>query len=574
VAIDAAAGKVTQTIALEKNPSQIVFLDATYAVVAESDSDSLAVVDRVAGTVEARVPVFEPDAPRGFSPAALTWDAPRNRLYATLAGVNAVEAYDVTLGSPPTIHPAGRLPTAWWPTAVLATDDGSLVILNGKGHGTGTDGKYYPWTQGPITARMRGSVEWVPASDLVDLSASTKIVDQTRDLAGAAGAPAITCPDGVFDFPIPKDTKSGPSKQIEHVILVVRENKTYDALFGDDPTLGDGDPSLIMASDSELQSKLWQNARKIAKSFTNFDNFYTDAEQSMQGHVWTVYGRTTDYFERSWLTAWGRGTRSILLPTSRESMPEERGIFDWMSKNGIDSDDMGEGVGVGPNGLDTGYPGTIQAIGMPDVNKSCYVAGRIRLQCDLKPFTYATQPNDHTNGGSAGSPAPEVMIALNDEASGMLLDALSHSPIWKSSLVIITEDDPQDGGDHVDLHRSILLMASPWVRRGYVSHGHYDMASVYKLVAHIFGVDYHNEAIRQALLPIDAFTSTPDYTPYDYLPRVVDAPCNPAGTKQAEEAESWDFGDVDDQPGLSQQIMRMMKEPRGSRGVRIVSPRR
>jgi hypothetical protein len=117
-------------------------------------------------------------------------------------------------------------------------------------------------------------------------------------------------------------------------------------------------------------------------------------------------------------------------------------------------------------------------------------------------------------------------------------------------------------------------MASPWVRRGYVSHGHYDMASVYKLIAHVFGIPYHNEAIRQALLPLDAFTSTPDYTPYDYLPRVVDAPCNPAGTKEAEEAESWDFGDVDDQPGLSQQIMKMMKESSAARGVHIVSPRR
>jgi hypothetical protein len=172
----------------------------------------------------------------------------------------------------------------------------------------------------------------------------------------------------------------------------------------------------------------------------------------------------------------------------------------------------------------------------------------------------------------AGTAAPEVMIAVNDEAAGMLLDALSHSPSWKDSLLIFTEDDPQDGGDHVDLHRSILIMASPWVRRGYVSHGHYDMASVYKLFAHIYGIPYNNEMIKNAMLPLDAFTSTPDFTPYTYTPRTVAAPCNTAARKEARQAEGWDFKDVDDQPGLSEQITEMMKQSATERGVRVVEP--
>ena len=166
------------------------------------------------------------------------------------------------------------------------------------------------------------------------------------------------------------------------------------------------------------------------------------------------------------------------------------------------------------------------------------------------------------------------MFAVNDEATGLLLDTLSHSPTWKDSLLIVTEDDPQDGGDHVDLHRSVLLMASPWIKRGYVSHGHYDMASVYRLIAHIYGIHYHNEMIRHAQLPLDAFTSTPDYTPYDYLPRTVKAPCNAASAGYAREAEDWDFDDLDDQPGLSQQIMRMMKESPKERGVSLVAPKK
>jgi DNA-binding beta-propeller fold protein YncE len=566
--ISAETAKISRSIPLAKNPAQIVFLDATYLVVAESDSDKLAIVNRAAGMVEAEVEVFEKGAPHGFSPSALAYDPNKKRLYAALAGVNAIEAYDVAPGAPPTITPVGRIPTAWWPTGVMVHSDGSLVITNGKGHGTGTDGEPYPWGEGPITERMRGSVQHVPAALLADLGPLTATVEEGRSLGEIDGHPTITCPAGASDFPIPADNQSGPSAAIKHVILVVRENKTYDAVFGDRPDLGDGDPKLIMAGDPVLQEKIWANARAIAKAFTNFDNFYTDAEQSIQGHTWTVYGRSTDYMERAWLSIWGRGTRSVATPTLPLAAPEEGSVFAWLSEQGIGFDNMGEIIGN--SAIDGNYPGLVYAQNRPDVDKSCYIGGRIRLLCDLKPFTYALQTNDHTYGGKAGAAAPEVMIAVNDEAAGMLLDALSHSPAWKDSLLIFTEDDPQDGGDHVDLHRSILLMASPWVRRGYVSHGHYDMASVYKLVAHIFGIPYHNEMIRSAGLPIDAFTSTPDYTPYSVIPRTVKAPCNAASRKEAEDAEAWDFEDIDDQPGLSQQIMKMMKDSAAERGVRAV----
>lgn len=572
IEIDGVKGAITRTVPLEKNPAQIAFLDATYMVVAEADADSIALIDRAQGAVAARVPVFEKDSPRGFSPSALSYDPVQKRLFAALASVSAVEVYNVAAGAPPTITPAGRVPTGWWPTAVLSDTDGALIIVNGKGHGGGTDGAQYPWSQGPITDRMRGSVQHVPAAALGSLSAMTAVVDQNRDLGGSPGRPEVTCPEGADDFPIPIDNKSGPSKQIKHVIFLVRENKTYDAIFGDRADLGDGDPTLIMASDVELQDNIWKNARAIAEQFTNFDNFYTDAEQSLQGHTWTAYGRINDYMERAWLTVWGRGSRAITTPLTALASPEEGSIFTWLATNGVDYDNMGEIVGGGPNPTDSGYPGILYAQSLPDTDKSCYMAGRARITCDLKPFTYAVQPNDHTFGGQAGVAAPEVMIAVNDEATGMLLDGLSHSPYWADSLLIVTEDDPQDGGDHIDLHRSILLMASPWIRRGYVSHGHYDVASIYKLVAHIYGIPYNNEQMRNALLPLDAFTSTPDYTPYTYSPRTVDAPCNPEKSAEAKEAEQWDFEDIDDQPGLSQQIMAMLRKPRAERGVRIVKP--
>ena len=565
--IDVSALTVTRTVALSKNPSQIVFFDATYAAVTEEDNDSVAVVDRTAGMVATEVPVSASGTPHGASPSSVAFDATNGLLYVTLAGINAVEVFTVTAGSPPTLAPAGLVPTAWWPTGVMVNTDGTLVIISGKGHGTGTDDKQYIWGTGPITQRMNGSIQYVPQALLSDLPALTTTADQGYQLPLLGGQAAVTCPAGADDFPIPKDNASGPSKDIKHVILIVRENKTYDGVLGDRSDLGNGDPSLIMASDTALQGAIWQNARALASAFTNFDNFYTDAEQSIQGHTWTVYGRTTDYMERTWLSIWGRGTRGVATTALEVDMPLEGGVFQWLSGVGVS---VANGEIIGGFGLDTGYPGLVYAQGLPDTQKSCYLAGHLRLLCDLQQFTYVVQPDDHTYGGTLGQPAPEVMIAVNDEASGMILDALSHSPFWKDSLLIITEDDPQDGGDHVDLHRSILIMASPWVRRGYVSHGHYDMASVYKLVAQIFGIPYHNDMIANAMAPFDAFTSTPDYTPYTYQPRTVAAPCNGAGA-HAKIAEQWDWDDPDEQPGLSQQIMEMMREPREKRGVNVVS---
>jgi DNA-binding beta-propeller fold protein YncE len=565
--IDGAAGTVTRTVALTKNPAQLVFLDGTYVAVASSDGDEIAVVDRAAMNVVSRVPVFEKDGAPGFSPTALAYDAAAKRIYATLAGVNAVEVYDVS-GTPPTLTPTGRVPTAWWPTGVMTRADGSLVVINGKGHGTGTDGLPYTFAQGSITQHMNGSLQHVPSSALADLAAQSAVVDQGHKLGELAGHSTISCPSGVADFPIPATNTEGPSAQIKHVILVVRENKTYDAVFGDRKDLGDGDPALIMAGDVDLQGKVWQNARRIAEQFTNFDNFYTDAEQSIQGHTWTVFGRTTDFMERTWLSTWGRATRNVGITATAVDAPAEGGVFQWLDGAHVAVENMGELIGNFK--ADIHYPGVFYAQGKPDVEKSCYIAGRARLRCDLASFTYVVQSNDHTYGGQAGSAAPEVMIAVNDEASGLLLDALSHSPYWKDTLLVITEDDPQDGGDHIDMHRTPLLMASPWIKRGYVSKTHLDMAGVYKLVAHVFGIPYHNDMIKNAALPLDAFSSTPDYTPFTYLPRKVTAPCNAAGSSHAVTASQWDFDDIDEQPGLSRQIMEMMREPRDKRGVRVI----
>jgi hypothetical protein len=176
-----------------------------------------------------------------------------------------------------------------------------------------------------------------------------------------------------------------------------------------------------------------------------------------------------------------------------------------------------------------------------------------------------TLPNDHCAGVSPTVPSPETMIATNDEATGMVLDAVSHSPLWASSLVIVTEDDPQQGGDHVDHHRTPIVFASPWIKRGYVSKTHMDVPSIAKIVAHVFGLPYPNGVVARAAMPFDLFTSTPDYTPYTYTPREWPLSCGVDATQAQILATSrWDLSDVDDQPGLDDMVSTWLKRPNGT----------
>jgi hypothetical protein len=233
--------------------------------------------------------------------------------------------------------------------------------------------------------------------------------------------------------------------------------------------------------------------------------------------------------------------------------------------------------------LDGQYPGLAQAIGTNDLPKACYAAGRARVTCDFKAFTYQTLPNDHTLGVSPDHPRPGVMCAVNDEATGMMLDAISHSPYWEHSLVIITEDDPSQGGEHVDGHRTPIVFVSPWVKRGYVSKTHIDVASLHKLYAHLFGIPYPNVFVANAALPLDVFTSTPDFTPYDLEHRSWPLACGakttsagapgagPASEDERAEVELtklWDFSEEDQQPGLGAQVVRTLRH----RPLRELSP--
>lgn len=554
--------KVSRSFAVEKDPEGLAFLDARWAVVGNDLGDSLSILDRTTGTVTT-VPVGAAGALAGVEPSSLAYDAAAKRLYVTHAGSNALAAYDVDLTkTPPSVAPAGRLATAWWPSGVVVLADGSLAVTSIMGHGTG------PRQPDQEYELLHGSIQRIPAPSTADLTSGEAAVAKNNAVATQPGYPQVQCPSGVSDFPIPPTNTGKPSPVIDHVILVVRENKTFDGLLGDLSGVK-GDASLTLVPSNQMDG-IWTNLRKLARTFAHSDNFYTSAFISTQGHLWTTHGRTDDYNEREWwVTGYGRGLRGDADSggVTDQGRPAEGSMFDWLGKNNVPYDILGEIVGgpasapPGHNPFDSRYPGgIIQSIGYPDIEKACYVAGRARVLCDLGKVVYMTLPNDHTQGLSPTSPTPETMFAVNDEATGMLVDAISHGPLWKSSLVIVVEDDPSQGGESIDYHRTVLVMASPWMKRAYVSHSHVDISSVHKLIAHVLALPYPNAEVANAALPLDMFTSTPDFTPYTYEKRSYQLTCG-VKTSHAEQrlTASWDFDDADAQPGLDAQVMRWLR---------------
>lgn len=545
VPIDVATGTAGAAISVGKNAQGLsLSADGARLAVASADGDSVAVIDVASRTLVTTLAVSGADAPRGASPAAVDFAAD-GTLYVVSAGDNAIDVYAPATGG---YTRAGRIPTMWYPTDVLALDDGRVVFTNGKHVGTGPNDS--PGTT-DILDLLEGSLSIVPAAELTPTQLTAWDAEVDANNTRPAGFQEIACPAGApYDFPIPQPG-AGPSTQIEHVILVVRENKTFDAYFGDLPGVN-GDPSLTILPAAEMDTVL-PNTRTLARTFAHADNYYSGAEQSIQGHVWTTLGRTTDFVERTWLTTWGRGFWSPppQLIISPIAYPEEGSIFDWAERNSVSARNYGEIVGSRANPVTPGYPGLVYNDNVLDRTKAAYLERQWNA-CNLRSFTYVVLPNDHTKGREPGAPTPRSMIADNDEAVGMLADALSHTSFWPRSLLIFIQDDPQDGGDHVDNHRAPALFVSPWVRRGHVSSVHFNESSIHRTIQLIFGVEEPLNAYWENAAPLyDLFTATPDFTPYTRIPRRVPEEINPARALSGEVAPQWDFSRVDEQPGLS-----------------------
>jgi YVTN family beta-propeller protein len=531
--------------------SEAELLVAGKLYVSNADADTLSIVDAAARTVKS-MPATS-GMILGATPNAIAIEpagaSGAGRIYVANAGENAVAALDLD-----TLALIGKIPTAWYPTAVGVTGDGSVVIASARGLGRGPrDGTAEPdYADGTLQVVTR------PSDDALRAGSATVATNLER--AHSLEAPLDCAGATPQKFAVPAAV--GMPAAITHVFLVVRENKTYDGLLGDMPA-GNGNPELAIFGDT-----VTPNAHALASSFVLLDNFYSHAELSVQGHEWTTGCIANDYTEKSWSHSDDYGRAYLLAAPwgpagtlSRLATPGSGSIWHHLDSAGVAYHNYGEIANTGDamTLADPGFPGVFFNTSIDDNDKVDYVIANLNdPHLPVEPFTYFLLPNDHTNGTSKGAQTPQSMIANNDEATGRFIEELSKTPLWKSSVVFVVEDDPGGTLDHVEEHRSICLVASPWVKRGYRSSTNFDLGSVYHTIELILGVGPMNLNDGHAAAMYELFTDKPDFTPWTHIPRRTPLAYNSADAPLSEESGKIDFTKPD-QADLTRILWKAVK---------------
>ena len=544
--IDLGTWTVAENIRVGGNPLGLaVSADGATVYVAVANTDTVSLIDTATRAVLITQVVGEPSiadaegAPLpASSPSGLALDEVAGRLFVTRAADNAVALFDAL-----DLTPVGAIPVGWYPTAIALADGGDrLVVTNGKGVGTGPLLAYGFGDESGKEA-MTGTVSLITLGD-VDLTASTAQVEQ--NVRRPSEVYQWDC-EGSFGVP----TVAGGETPIEHIVLIVRENKTYDTVLGDLET-GDADPSLVLYGE-----QITPNLHALARQFANHDNFYDDSETSVQGHLWLTASFVNDYMERIWLEDY-RGNGFGNEAPMEQGQPGFGTWFTHLIKHGVDFTNYGEVVGsFGEYGgdavigyTDLSFPGTFYNLDVKDEEKAAYVAEQLVDNEVFPPFVFVLLPNDHTQGTRSGALTPESMINDNDTATGLLVDRISHSRFWPNTAIFIVEDDPQVGADHVDYHRSICVIASPWAKHAYTSSVHTSFPSLFRTFELILGLPPMNRYDALATPFWDSFARVPDLTPYVYIDRTVPDTLNSESSPGAEYSELMDFSGPDRNPEL------------------------
>lgn len=526
-------GSILVSIPVGKNPTALALSpDGTRLYVANSDSDSVSVIDTAKRVVVGTVDLTGALAPLTHGNANGVAVSPDGtRLFVSQGSFNQVDVVDTA-----TLAVLGSIPTGWYPTEVWAGHK-AIYIASSKGMGSeGVAG----------LKNLKSFLQVVPYPDEAQLLTWTQRVQSNNNRAqnffGDSCDPAA--------IPV---LRGPPHSPIEHVVLIVRENKTYDMVLGDFER-GDGDPNLVVFGED-----ITPNFHKMAREFVTFDNFYSNPEASYQGHMWTTTAHCNDYVEK---TYWDQLS---LVGYEVATLPEAGTIFSHLLKHGVSFRSYGEFPSFSPGMFEEyadffNHKFPFWTMEVKDVDKAAEVIREIELGI-FPRFVYLILPNDHTYGSRPGKPTPESMVADNDRATAMLVEAISRSIYWPRTAIFIIEDDPQGSGDHVDAHRSICVVVSPWVKRGYTSSVLYDIPSLYRTIEMILGVPPmgRNDALAAPMLDIwvDGETVPPDYTPFVGVPVDVPDAVNPASGPLANAVDHCDFERIDACPGLGRVLWKM-----------------
>lgn len=357
--------------------------------------------------------------------------------------------------------------------------------------------------------------------------------------------------------PIPM--KVGSSSPIKYVFYIIKENRTYDQVLGD-MAEGNGDTSLVLFGE-----KITPNQHAIAREFVLLDNFYVDGEVSADGHNWSTAAYATDYLEKTWQTSYGGRGGEYDAEGNRAIANNKKGfIWDHCKRAGVSyrtygefADDYKANIPVLEGHFCPYYTSWDESV--KDTTRF-YQWKRdfdSMLAINKVPqFNSLRFINDHTEGLRKGRPTPFAHVADNDLATGMFVEYLSKSPIWKETAIFIIEDDAQNGADHVDAHRSTAYVAGGLVKRKFVDHTMYSTSSMLRTIELILGIPPMSQYDAAATPMWNCFQATPDRTPFASRPSNIDLnETNMAINEWQRRSELFDLSKEDAVPDLEFNIV-------------------
>ena len=536
--LDAWTLAVKREVTVGEHPNAMaVTRDGARLFVACANTNAVWIVDLASGKAVEQIAVaLGADAPVGSTPNGLALSPDGRTLAVANADNNTVTLADVSKAGATVVQ--GWIPVGWYPTGVLFDRDGSrLFVLDGKG----LTGLANPRGPQPGGARLeaqysggmfQGGISVIPVPNTASLRRMTAKV---RELTPYSDAHRLAPANAPAASPIPK--RVGELSPIKYVFYLIRENRTFDQVLGDLPK-ANGDPSLTL-----FGRDVTPNAHALAETFTTFDNFYVDAEVSYDGHAFSTGAYAPDVVEKMWPANYGRreglylseGGYKMRNPFGNIAAPPQGYIWDFAKRANVSYRSYGEfAAWESPGGVMTasvpGLDGHIHPryppfdMAIPDVNRIELFAQEFKdfVQKGTVPrLSILRLPRDHTSGTTPGAVTPTGMVADNDLALGQFVELISKSAIWKESAIFVLEDDAQNGPDHVDAHRSILVAVSPFSRRGAVDSTLYTTSGVLRTMELILGLPPMSQYDAAATPMYNAFTTTPNLAPYTHLPARV-----------------------------------------------------
>jgi len=521
-------------IPVGEHPSEMrISRDDSRLFVANANNNSVSVVDLKGGAAnETLIASLKEDAPFGSTPNALALNADETILFIANADNNALALFDISKKGHS--RSLGFIPVGWYPTAVgFLGKSAQIAVTNGKGLSSMANplgpkpGRKKNDTHTQYIGRLfKGSLSLIAMPDVRQLAAYTQQVYNNtpyvhKERQKTNGQSVISA-----------QHNGRRSKAIRHVFYIIKENRTYDQVFGDFKQ-GNGDSSLCL-----FPRRVTPNAHQLAEQFTLFDNFYADAEVSADGHNWSMAAYATDYVEKLWPVLYGRRGGSYDFEGGEPAaVPSSGYIWNAVLKKGLNLRNYGEFTPGKKNtqGIYTSRDPQLQPYtcpSYPGFNMHITDVTRFKIWAEDFDSLAALQrvpdlsiirlPNDHTAGTWKGMPTVESMIADNDYALGLMVEHISNSAVWESSIIFVLEDDAQNGSDHVDAHRSLLLVIGPYVKRQYVDHTMYSTSGVLKTIELILGLPAMTQFDLSATAVLAAITDSSNNQGYKVVAPQVD----------------------------------------------------